>query len=304
MTLGTVISTGSNAISPHALLTRDAYINPFGKVITTLDLDKSLKDRTDFISVVYGNNELILLTAGGELYTGEDGTLLSKNVTSFAYSEGVYVRHFYDHRWVVEAGFAQSQIPHLDAEQLTCPNLRDGLLYLTKGVACLRWSEDTKALALYRSWLTEVVPLMDGDLMERYHFRYYIPTPEVIRGIVTGDKARVVFLIGNKVLYRVIFKCVLRQLDVPKGSFTSTEEILEGVNVEVAYTFHSRIQDVKIISATTTPPTYVALLATGEVCHSVTGILSYPDSKVISINVIEGYLQLYLDSGIIRQHPL
>lgn len=303
MTLGAVKSDWLNAIPPHTLLTRDAYISPFGKVITTLTLEKSLKDRTDFISVVYGNDELVLLTASGELYT-EDGTLLSKNITSFAYIERVYVSHFYDHRWVFESGFARSQLPSLDAEQLTCSNLRDGFLFLTKGVVCLRWSEDSKALALYRSWLTEVAPLMDGDLMERYHFRYYIPAPEVIRGIVTGDNGRVVFLIGNKILYRVIFKCVQRQLDVPKGSFTSTGNVLEGVSVEVAYTFHSRIQDVKVISATTTPPTYVALLETGEVCHSVTGILSYPNAKVISMNVIDGRLQLYLDTGVVRQHPL
>jgi len=115
--------------------------------------------------------------------------------------------------------------------------------------------------------------------------------------VVTGDEGKVAFLIGTKVLYRVTRKYVQRLLD----GVESYIEVLEAVNAEIAYTFHSRILDVKVIS-NSTPLTYIALLETGEVCHSVTGILSYPEAKIISINALGGIIHLYLDDGTIRRY--
>lgn len=300
--LGSPLTSFTDPVSPHTILTWDAYISPFGQVITHLALASSIKERTDIISVVYFDHTLLILTTKGEVY-GADGTLYLKGVKSISNTDTMTV-NYYNNTWS----------SHPEIGHLTDPDSMDGNLppeteyavssgdigyvYLVRGEPYARWFENKGVMTRHREWITKVKS-SDRDMKPYNHlYQHLIPVKEIVRATFTLNDESSVYLMGDRTLYRVDFRYVGR---VVEDDDDNTEaDALEEVKVTEVYTFHSRLQDIKVISNTA----YVALLETGEVCHSSAGMFYRIENKIIAIEVRAKILYMYLDDGNIRQRPL
>jgi hypothetical protein len=298
--LGSPLTSSTDPVSPHTILTWDAYISPFGQVITHLNLATSIKDRTDIISVVYFDDKLLILTTTGEVY-GADGTLYLKGVRSIS-NEDVMVVNYYNNTWSSHAEI--TDLTHPDSMDGNLPSETEyaissgniGYVYLVRGEPYIRWIEDKGVMTRHRDWITKV---KSPDMKPYNHlYQHLIPVKEVIRSVFTINDEPSVYLMGDQTLYRIDFKYVKR-INEDEGA-GDDEDALEEVKVIEVYTFHSRIQDVKVISDTT----YVALLETGEVCHSSAGMFYRIGNKIIAIEVRAKVLYMYLDDESIRTRPL